>query len=64
MLIEVIKDIIHFIFILTCVYVAFGHSFLLLSRNNSEGPLLPNMFRSIFASYIIADMYGDIFGDY
>mmetsp|Transcript_39516 Transcript_39516/g.29185 ORF Transcript_39516/g.29185 Transcript_39516/m.29185 type:complete len:244 (-) Transcript_39516:37-768(-) len=58
-------DILYFLFILVFVYTAFGHSFLLLGRNNSEGPLIDNFFDAWFKSYLIMDEYGEeTFGDY
>ncbi len=64
MLVESCIDVLHFLFILCVVIVAFGHSFLLLSTNNSTGPLIPNMFEAWFNSYLIGDYYSEIFGDY
>lgn len=64
MLSEVCIDILHFLFILTCVIVAFAHSFLLLGRNNSSGSMIDSMFDAVFISYNLSNDIGNILGDY
>ena len=64
MLYEVIKDIGHFLFILGVVYAAFAHAFILLGRNNSSGALIEDFGSAYFDSYLITNVYADIFGDF
>mmetsp|Transcript_38898 Transcript_38898/g.37231 ORF Transcript_38898/g.37231 Transcript_38898/m.37231 type:complete len:152 (-) Transcript_38898:433-888(-) len=65
MLAQVGVDILYFLFILIFIYTAFGHSFLLLGRNNSTGPVIENFFDAWFKSYLIMDEFGEgTFGDY
>mmetsp|Transcript_29198 Transcript_29198/g.28261 ORF Transcript_29198/g.28261 Transcript_29198/m.28261 type:complete len:125 (-) Transcript_29198:499-873(-) len=64
MLVEVAKDISHFLFIFSIVIVAFGHAFYLLARNDSEGGLIDNFFMAVMDSYLIWDIRDEIFADY
>mmetsp|Transcript_14198 Transcript_14198/g.10249 ORF Transcript_14198/g.10249 Transcript_14198/m.10249 type:complete len:279 (+) Transcript_14198:1896-2732(+) len=64
MVIEVISDLMNFMIIFAIVVLAFAHSFLILERNNSSGPLIPGMWDSLIISYMtpMGD-YNTEFGD-
>mmetsp|Transcript_33818 Transcript_33818/g.32924 ORF Transcript_33818/g.32924 Transcript_33818/m.32924 type:complete len:191 (+) Transcript_33818:1407-1979(+) len=66
MVIEVIIDLGNFMIIFVIVVVAFGHSYLILERNNSTGPLISGMWNSVILSYMMpmGEYPTDSFGDF